>query len=497
MPSLPNIVYIFTDQMRGDCLSAAGHPVVKTPTLDELAYGGAVFTRAYSACPSCIAARACMWTGLSPNSVGRIGYRDCVPWRYETTLMTELAAAGYQCHCVGKTHFYPQRTLLGFHSHESYEANQNLDGDYVNDYFEWLKIQPGGPYEERMHGLDSNSWVASPSILPDHLHVNAWTVTRSIEFIKRRDYTKPFFLNVSFHRPHAPTDPPREFFHMYDDVELPPVPTGDWCDEFDVPATEVNAAWGRISQFELDRFRRAYWGQVSHIDNQINRLIVYLKRNGIYDNTIIIFSSDHGELLGDHFLYRKTHSLEGSTRIPFIVRAPKRFGFEAGLVSDKVITHMDLMPSVLEMAGLAVPGGLEGSSIVPILRGEDTQWREYLHGEHSGLTNMKQHGGMQYVVSSRYKYTWFTQSGRELFFDMADDPGEERDLTDSPDHYELVEEFRGRLVEELAMRPEDGLADGGKLIPGRTLPAVRPALLEPYLDNEGRPRPARLMSGFE
>ena len=367
----------------------------------------------------------------------------------------------------------------------------------MNDYHEWLKIQPGGPYNEYGHGLDSNSWVASPSVLPPHLHVNSWTVTRSIEFIKRRDHMKPFFLNVSFHRPHAPTDPPPEFFHMYDDVELPEVPVGDWCEEFDKPARHVNAAWGRISQYEIDRFRRAYWGQISHIDNQINRLVTHLKRHDLMDNTIFIFSSDHGELLGDHFLYRKTHSLEGSTRIPFIVRAPKRFGLKEGLVSDKVISHMDLMPTVLDMAGCDIPSSVEGSSLVPILRGEDHEWRTYLHGEHSGLSEMPQHGGMQYIVDERYKYTWFTKSGMELFFDLHEDPEEKRNLVDSPDHFDVVQQFRNRLIEELAGRPEDGLSDGKRLIPGKSLAGIKDSLRVPYYDNEGIPRPARKVSAFE
>ena len=107
MSGRPNIIFIITDQMRGDCLSITGHPVIKTPSLDMLAAQGTVFTRAYAACPSCIAARACMFTGKTPDSVGRIGYSDCVPWDYPVTLTSELAAAGYQCHCVGKTHFYP------------------------------------------------------------------------------------------------------------------------------------------------------------------------------------------------------------------------------------------------------------------------------------------------------------------------------------------------------------------------------------------------------
>lgn len=484
MPTKPNILFILTDQMRGDCLSITGHPVVQTPTLDTLGRQGAVFTRAYAACPSCIAARACMFTGKTPNSAGRLGYRDKVPWRYDVTLPAELAKGGYQCHVVGKTHFYPQRALLGFHSIESYEARQNHDGDYVNDYAEWLKEQSGGPWDEHANGVDSNSWVAMPSVLPEHLHNNSWTATRAIEFLRRRDHMKPFFLNVSFHRPHAPVDPPPEYFHLYDKAELPPVPVGDWAKENDFPAPDINAYRGRIPAPMLDRLRRAYWGQITHIDQQINRLLVHLTRNRLYDNTIVIFCSDHGELLGDHFLYRKSLAYEGSAKIPFIVAAPPKLGFKRGAMSDLPITHMDLMPTMLDIAGLPLPEGVEGRSLVPALRSEEPGWREYLHGEHTGGD------GTQFVVGSRYKFVWFTRSGRELLFDLQDDPEEKRNLADKPQYSRLAAEWRDRLIAELAMRPQDKMTDGKKLTPGVSLPAVRPELLEPYSDNEGRRRPA-------
>ncbi|GAF70894.1 unnamed protein product, partial [marine sediment metagenome] len=124
----PNIVMILVDQMRWDCLSAAGHPVVETPNLDELAYRGVRFSAAYSACPSCIAARASIMTGLCPSNHGRLGYRDGVPWRYDTMLPALLGDAAYQTHCVGKTHFFPQHAHLGFQSMEGYEGDQNFDG---------------------------------------------------------------------------------------------------------------------------------------------------------------------------------------------------------------------------------------------------------------------------------------------------------------------------------------------------------------------------------
>ena len=131
----PNIVFILTDQMRGDCLGILGHPTVRTPNLDRMASGGTVFTAAYSACPSCVAARASIFTGQRPTTHGRLGYRDQVPWQYQNTLAEVLAGSGYQTHCVGKRHFFPQRLPLGFETFDSYEGLQNFGDGFVNDYF--------------------------------------------------------------------------------------------------------------------------------------------------------------------------------------------------------------------------------------------------------------------------------------------------------------------------------------------------------------------------
>jgi arylsulfatase A-like enzyme len=470
--------------------------VVETPHLDMLARQGTVFTRAYAACPSCIAARACLMTGQSPSTAGRLGYRDGVPWRYDVTLPGELARAGYQCHVVGKTHFYPQRIHLGFHSMELYECLQNHDQDFVNDYYAWLRVQPGGPWDENLHGLDSNSWVARPSPLPEHLHVNTWTVTRTIEFLKRRDPTRPFFLNVSFHRPHPPLDPPAEFFHMYDRTELPPLPQGDWCAEFDRPMDHVSGSFGRLDTAAGDRQRRAYYGQISHIDNQVGRLLLFLQRTGLAANTIFVFSSDHGELLGDHHCFRKILSLEGSAKIPLIVAAPPRMKLPAGQQSSLPVTHMDIMPTLLELAGCPVPETVEGRSLAAILRGEQQadSWREYVHGEHARPGSPD--GGVQFLVSRCDKYTWFTRSGRQWLFDLNADPEETTNLAARSECAERLAYWRLRLAEELALRPQDGLSDGKQLLAGTSLPAVRPELLAPYYDNEGRPRPADEISQF-
>jgi len=472
MSARPNILFILTDQMRGDCLSIAGHPVVETPNLDELSRRGTVFTAAYATCPSCIAARASMFTGLSPSTHGRLGYRDRVPWRYEDMLPELLSRAGYQTHCVGKTHFYPQRAHLGFHSLDSYEAGQNFDGTYVNDYHEWLREKTGGRLHEDDHGLTHNGWAARPSPLPEELHNNSWVATKGIEFLRRRDRTRPFFLNLSFHRPHAPLDPPKAYWDMYADREIPPVPVGDWAAVHDVPVDGLDAWHGHLDRRLLERARRAYYAQIAHIDCQIGRVLRALGRLNA-GPTAVIFASDHGEMLGDHHMFRKTYAYEGSAGVPLIVALPGR---GTARRCDLPVASEDLYPTMLQIAGIPVPRRTEGLSLLPLCRGERPDWRPFLHGEHSACYSENE--AMQYLTDGQEKYIWFTKTGREQLFDLREDPDELHDLSRDARARKRLELWRGRLVEVLAARPQDGLSDGKRLIPGKLLPAVRPELLD-------------------
>ena len=463
----PNIVFILADQMRGDCLSVLNHSVVKTPNLDKLARKGVAFTAAYSACPSCIAARASIFTGQRPTTHGRLGYRDQVPWHYQDTLAEVLSGSGYQTHCVGKTHFFPQRLPLGFESLDSYEGLQNFGGGYVNDYFEWLKERTD--IQERDHGLGSNSWVAGVSLLPEELHNNSWVVTRGIDFLKRRDRERPFFLNLSFHRPHAPLDPPREYLDMYRDSAIPAPPVGEWAARHDVPVSGKQAWCGRLPAEVLAESRRAYFAQITHIDAQIGR---FIKHCETFESgpTWFVFTADHGEMLGDHHLFRKSYAYEGSAKIPMIISPPNETQRH---LSDAPVSQQDIMPTILDAAGIAIPGRVEGQSMLPLLSTTPTTagWRDYVHGEHSACYHPDM--GMQFLTDGKEKYIWYTRTGEEQLFDLVADPHELHNLTDVAKSRERLLVWRIRMVAELAPRKDDGLSDGRQLLAGKSLPAVR------------------------
>ena len=459
MPERPNIVLIFTDQQRGDCLGLAGHPAVMTPNVDSWLDGGAYFPRAYSEAPSCIPARRTLITGQSPYRHGLPGYIDQVPFHPEHTLMRSLKGVGYSTFCCGKMHFTPQRKHHGFDSMILHEGMQRF-GDYVDDYEEWLEARTEA--SERAHGLDSNSWMARPYHLPEHLHQTNWTVDMALQQLRRRDPEAPFFLWVSFLRPHAPLDPPQVYWDMYKDEELPEPPIGDWSMEHACPPPlEPNAWQGYLPARQQRMAQIGYYASITHIDAQIGRLLQEMRRMGALDTTFMLMTSDHGEMLGDHHLWRKTYAYEGSARVPFVMRFPRDAALPNGLVHDEVVGLQDVMPTLLDVAGAPIPETVEGRSLLPVLRDETTEWRAFLHGEHAACYSAD--NAVHYLTDGREKYIWFPPTGREQFFDLVADPTEEHDLASEPAARERVAIWRGRLIERLAGR-EDGFSDGKRLI---------------------------------
>ena len=472
----PNILFITTDQMRGDCLGVEGHPVVETPNLDTLAKEGVRFARAYSAVASCIAARAAILTGLSQESHGRVGYEDGVAWNYPVTLPGELARAGYHTQGVGKMHFHPPRSLMGFHNvvlHDGYlhvERKSDIRIETVDDYVPWLRQRAGADAIYDSHGLDCNSWVARPWHLAEELHPTNWVVTQSIDFLNRRDTTKPFFLWMSFVRPHSPLDPPQAYWDMYSGRDIPPPPVGDWAVQKPSGPGSINpiATAGILDERALRRTRAAYYALVTHIDHQIGRFLQSLGEYGLLDNTFIVFASDHGDLLGDHNLFRKSLPYEGSTRVPLIVYAPPalRAGLAAGTVVDAPVELRDIMPTILDAAGVPIPKCVEGKSLMPLACGKRPRWREYVHGEHVRLVEP-----VQYLTDRREKYVWFSDNGREQLFDLTNDPAELHDLSRDASAAGRLSVWRTRLARELAGR-EEGFSDGKRLFSGRRVAAT-------------------------
>ncbi|NJC24325.1 arylsulfatase A-like enzyme [Arthrobacter pigmenti] len=470
----PNIVLICVDQWRGDCLSAAGHPVVRTPYLDELADGGTRFSRAYSATPTCVPARVAMMTGQSQEAHGRVGYSDGVNFdeAHPVSLPRELRNAGYQTEAIGKMHVYPERSRIGFDDvrlHDGYlhaaRRRNRRDFREIDDYLPWLQAQAGATAVEDYtdNGLNCNSVVARPWDKAEALHPTNWIATEAISWLYRRDPTAPFFLYLSFHRPHSPLDPPQWAFDQYVHGPLAEPVTGNWMDDYAEHRRDGahNALVGRQDAQTHHRAKAGYYGHMSHIDQQVNRFLEALWEMGLRENTVVIFTSDHGDMMGDHDMYRKGFPYEGSASVPLLVSAPRGYGGR-GTVVDDVVELRDIMPTVLELACADIPDTVDGRSLVPFLQGERVQWREDLHGEHALLGQ-----SLQWVTDGKRKFVWMSGEGREQFFDLEADPQETTNLVRDPARASEVEKWRGRLIDYLRDR-EEGYVQDGRLVAGRT-----------------------------
>ena len=449
----PHILLILTDHWRGDCLSRLGHPVAETPHLDSLSRQGTTFTRGYTPCPSCIPARRSLMTGMKPYSQGMVGYQDNKPWDYQHTLAGELRNAGYQTVNIGKTHFHPPRLHLGF---EQLTVSA--------DYEQWLSRQPGVEVEKFAHGVPPNSWIGRPNHLPEHQLEETFFVSRALEFLNNRDPTRPFFLCLSFNGPHPPWCPPQVYYDHFIDRDLPEPEIGDWSAHHAAQAEnplDVNAWRGQLAPHLVHRARAAYFAYLAFLDAQIGRLVENMVRGGLHDDTLVLFTSDHGEMLGDHHLWRKTYAYEASARVPFIVKAPKAMDIARNVESDQLVGWEDIMPTFLAAADTHIPETVEGHSILPLLANDETHWRPYYHGEHSPCYHPE--NANQFLTDKRWKYIWNPITGEEQLFDLLADPHECHNLSESePAQLAL---WHKRMVEELAGRDE-GLSDGNNLIPG-------------------------------
>lgn len=466
----PNILLLVADQHRGDCLGIEDHPVLQTPHLDFIGGTGAHFRRAYSESPTCIPARRTLISGQAPAVHGMVGMLGGVAWDPPHTLPGELTRAGYQTELIGKLHLHPPRKRYGFEHVQRADSTRGSNNDYVR----WLDGELPKDRWAMAHGATPNGWIGRPSHLPETSTHSFWCVSRAIEFLETRDSEAPFFLNVSFIDPHPPFTPPQFYYDRYVTKVLPTPVIGDWAPAFERvtrgidPEAMLNRR-ARLDPEAMQYCRAAYYGLVNHVDTQVGRLIQYLRDSRLLESTVILYTADHGEMLGDHHMFSKARPFEPSARVPFLFRAPRSLGLPGGVVSQPVGLQ-DVMPTLLEAAGVSVPASVTGRSVLPLLHqaagvtGAPSEWRQVLHGEHS--KRYFEEESMHFLVDGRTKYVWYSQTGQELLFDLERDPHELHNLLLEASAEARVAPWRRRLVQALRDRPE-GFVDGDVLVAGR------------------------------
>lgn len=479
MEKRPNILLILTDQFRGDCIHADGNMEIQTPFLDYLSSMGTICHRGYSPSPTCIPARACLVTGKMPSKTGFFQNNFAQSWDFTHTMMEQLRDGGYQTINVGKNHFKPYRKCLGFEINRVYETGRDEHGEPC-DYQLWLNDVTGGRILDTALTSDNNSCVVMPWTEAEYLHPTAWTAAEGVRQLQHRDPTRPFYLQLSFHRPHPPLDPPEAYLRLYDHVELSPPAVGEWAEKYGRPTQNIEPFEGKMPERALQLAKQAYYAQISFIDQQIGKVLAYLAKSRLLENTLIVFTSDHGEMLGDHNMFRKGPAFEGSARIPFILKPPGRSKGRP-LELHTPVSLIDLLPTFLDYANLQPMVDFDGRSLRPLLEGviPESEWdRPYVYGEnYRNLPLFGVQAGWDYVVGNRYKYVWDSVNGTEYVFDLQEDPHEMINLAESaqPELQEEICNMRQYLIQQFKHRPGDGLLnpDGTLHFPS-LLPSYRP-----------------------
>ena len=454
----PNILLLMGDQHRGDCIGADGNKAISTPNIDRIAAEGARFRHAYTCTPSCTPARSALLTGLGPWRNGMLGYGR-VAGRYAVELPRQLREAGYYTTGIGKMHWFNQRNRHGFHRTIVDESGREETPGFRSDYRAWFhslapNLDPGAT------GVGWNSYRAKPYVLPERLHPTAWTGNTAVNFIRGYQRPEPFLLKVSFARPHSPYDPPERFWKKYADADLPKAYVGKWAERYRKRSGSSSSIWhGDLGPEQVRDSRRGYYGSISFVDEQIGRILETLEQRGWLDQTLIIYFADHGEMTGDHYMWRKTYAYEPSARIPMVMRWPTGLvSAPRGQVLSQPTEIRDVLPTFLDAASTSAPIELDGGSLLSLVREKTSGWRQYIDLEHDTCYGSENHWSG--LTDGRYKYIFYARDGEEQLFDLKNDPHELNDLGSNPASQSQVRLWRNRLIEHLAERGEEYVKNG-------------------------------------
>ncbi len=470
----PNILHLFTDMQRFDTIHALGNTVIKTPHLDRLCREGVAFTNAYSPSPVCISARCSMIMGQYPLNTGCYA-NTTMPTDDRQTFMEVLKDDGYRTHGIGKCHFTPDKfALRGFETREiQEEGGESLENLEKHHYVKYLHEK------EYDHICEANGvrgemyYTPQPSQLPAKDHPTQWIGDRSIAFLQE-EQERSWYLYTSFIHPHPPFNPPNPWHKLYRPAMMPhPDVPEDW----ESLLTYINRVQNRykygdqgINRHHMRLIKAYYYACISFVDYQIGRILDTLERTGQLENTLILFSSDHGEHLGDRNSFGKRSMHDSSARVPMILRQPGRF--EGGQVCDTSVSLVDIAPTFLSAAqnqsykenGAIASHALDGEDMHAILTGKsarkvvfsqysspqerilDPSQQQYLQ---QGKNLLRAHFSSYMAVSKEAKYIYSAPDNREFFFDRISDPLERRNRSGVMFVQQAKQEMKQTLIRHL------------------------------------------------
>ena len=439
----PNFIFIMADQMAGPALPINGHGVVKTPHIESLAQGGVTFRNAYCNNPICASSRFSMMAGQLPSRIGAYDNAAEFPAAVPT-FAHYLRHLGYRTCLSGKMHFVGPDQLHGFERRvttDIYPSDFGWTPDWTTEGY------PFAPSVMSLRGVvESGLCVRSLQIDYDE-EVEYFAKRKLYDFARERT-DRPFFLAVSFTHPHNPFTITEEYWNRYrdDDIDMPSVPH--------IPVEERDP-WSQryyylirqdeheVTDAAIRRTRRAYYGMISYVDDKVGELLRTLDALGMADNTVVVFTADHGDMMGERGMWYKFNPYEWSARVPLVVRAP---GNAAGRVEHGNVSLVDLLPTFLDLATDGSPpelaDAIDGHSLAPMLHGRDDGWPDEALIE---FTAEGTYAPCLILRKGRYKYV-YCETDPGMLFDLEADPGETRNLCEEPAHADVAAEMLGEIL---------------------------------------------------
>jgi arylsulfatase A-like enzyme len=454
----PNILFILTDQYRFDCFSRLNHPVVKTPNLDKLASDGVFFSSAYCGTMACGPARASIFTGYYMDTHKMRSNSDHLKPENFPALPEYIRDAGYDTALIGKLHLHPFQRDYGFRHFKRHDApytNYLEEEAHDSAYIKFLqqtmfKDDPGLPiklFTEDEAALDSDEqrFMKGSCFVDEEHHETPWVTREAIEYLRNgREKDKPFFLNVSYFGPHQPYLCPGKWGKMYDPDQIP-LPDDFFAETGDKLIFKESFHGKRVEkrakeEWDENTYRKilsAYYGHISMIDHYIGVLLDYLKENGLYENTLIIFSADHGEFGGQFKAFYKGLPYEGSTHIPMIVRDP-RSKCNDGRIEDSCVNNLDIFATCIKAAQGSVPEDTESRDMFPVID------KQYDHWENRTFYKKDLDA---HIVRGNFKLIRGEIDNETVyeFYDLNKRPLEAENLIEAPEYADMISEMKKEL----------------------------------------------------
>ena len=460
----PNIVLFFPDQHRGDAMGCAGNPVIQTPNLDRLAENGVVFERCYTSSPLCMPARAALITGQPVNAHGVWGNNLVEADRHGPSHVRSIRDAGYRTAIIGKTHLYANHRNDGHtreHAHKlrdwgyqdihelrdvvpsercsCYYADFLADRGRLRVYQDYTRLWWTGAFR------GAQPWEDPPSPLPTDEHIDSYCASQAAAWIRDHEGKQPFYLQVCFTGPHTPFDAPSDFRALYKPEEVP-LPILAAPEDPVSPQVEQMLKSSRLdgmTEIHARMMVSHYYAKVTLVDHGVGMVLDALADKGVLDDTWVIYTSDHGEMLGDHRLKQKKVFYEGALRIPLIVRPP---GGTETRRTERLADHLDISASLLEAAGAESFESMGRSFATMVAAGARTRGED--PGRRYAFSEVESYYSM--ARDDRYKVTVDSATRQPLeLYDMQEDPRELLNLVEESGHRAVRERFLEEAFTEL------------------------------------------------